>query len=289
MDSGEGAVWRGILLVLAAVLAFALGDVATKYLTERWPVGFVLFVRYAVNVALLLAIFLPGHGATLFRTRRTGLVLLRGASLSAASILMGIGLRYMPVGEAVAIVYVAPLLVMIAAVPLLGETVRPAGWIAAATGFLGVVLIAQPGGGLSPVGVGFVLANAVLTAVYHLMSRSLARTEQTLPMLVFTAVIGLAVFAAMLPWSLPARMPPPFDLAVLVALGGLATLGHFLFTAAYRLAPASTLSPFNYAHLLWAAGLGWLVFGHVPEPGAAIGIALVAVAGALGAIATTRR
>ncbi len=109
-----------------------------------------------------------------------------------------------------------------------------------------------------------------------------------MPLLVFTALTGLAIFGLMLPWDMPERVPPAFDLLVIAALGGLSTLGHFLFTAAYRLAPASTLAPFNYAHLVWAAGLGWLVFGHLPEPGAMLGIGLVAIAGALGAVASGR-
>ncbi len=289
MEPNDRSVGRGILLVLVTVLVFALSDVATKYLTERWPVPFVLAARYLVNVLILLAVFLPRHGRAVFRTQRTGLVILRGASLSVGSIAMGLALRFMPVGETVAIVYLAPLIVMVAAVPLLGEKVRPAGWIAVALGFAGVVLIARPGGGLSLPGMGLALVTALATAIYHLLSRSLSRSEQTVPLLVFTAVIGLVIFGVMLPWNLPDTLPPPLDLAVLAGLGVLATLGHFLFTAAYRLAPASTLAPFNYVHLVWAAGLGWLVFGHVPEPLAALGIGLVALAGALGAVASARK
>lgn len=280
--------WRGIGLILAAVFMFALSDVVTKYLTTRWPVPFVLAVRYLINATILLAIYLPTGGAALFRTRRTGLVLVRAGSLSVASIAVGLALRHMPVGETIAIVYLAPLAVMILAVPLLGERVTPLGWAAVMLGLAGVLLIVRPGGGLSAQGVAFALLCAAATAVYQMLSRLLSRTESTQALLVFTALAGLAIFAALLPFNLPDRAVPPFDIAALTGLGLLATLGHVLFTAAYREAPAATLAPFNYVQLIWSAGLGWLAFGHLPDPLALAGIGMVTLGGMLAALGSAR-
>ena len=207
------------------------------------------------------------------------MVLLRALCLAAASLTMGIALRHMPVGETVAIIYLAPFLVVLLSGPLLGEKVALAGWIGAAAGFVGVLLIVRPGSGLDPVGVGFALVNAGFAAGYHLLSRVLARTETTIALLFHTALIGTVIFGAMLLWTGLGPLPAGTDVLILLVLGGLATLGHFLFTAAYREAPASLLAPVNYMHLVWAALLGWLVFGHFPDGLTLVGMAIVAGAG----------
>ena len=125
----------------------------------------------------------------------------------------------------------------------------------------------------------FALINAGLSAGYHLLSRVLARTETTIAMLFHTALVGTVIFGVMLLWTGLGPMPSGFDWLLLLALGALATLGHFLFTAAYREAPASLLAPVNYMHLVWAGILGWLVFNHVPDALTLTGMALVAMAG----------
>lgn len=277
--AATGNAMKGIALVTVAVMTFAVADVITKHLTMLYAVPFVIAVRYLVNLALMVGILGPRHGRALITTQRTGLVLLRATCLAGASLTMGLALRHMPVGETVAIIYLAPFIVMMLAVPLLGEKVSLAGWLGAGLGFAGVLLIMRPGTGLDPVGVGFALINAGLAAAYHLLSRVLARTETTIAMLFHTALVGTVIFGAMLLWTGLGPMPSGFDWLLLLALGSLATLGHFLFTAAYREAPASLLAPVNYMHLVWAGILGWLVFNHVPDALTLCGMALVAVAG----------
>lgn len=270
----------GVALVALAVFSFALSDVATKYLTMRYPVGLVVAVRYLVSLALLLILLYPRLGARLWRTNRTGLVILRGLVLTAASLTMGFALRLMPVGETVAIVYLSPFAVMLLAIPLLGERVPLAGWIGAAVGFAGVLLILRPGGGLDAVGVLWALANAACATTYHLMTRLLARTETTTSMLFHATLAGAVFFSVMAVPSLGGPLPGVFDLGAMVLLGVFATTGHFLFTAAYREADASILAPVNYLHLVWAAALGLVAFGHVPTGLTILGMGLVAGSGA---------
>ena len=285
-DPQIGDPMKGILLVTLAVMTFALADVATKHLTMLYAVALVIALRYLINLVLLGVLLGPRHGRVLVTTRRTGLVFLRAVCLAAASLTMGIALSYMPVGETVAIIYLAPFVVLLLSGPLLGETVARAGWIGAAAGFAGVLLIVRPGSGLDPVGVGFALVNAGFTAGYHLLSRILVRTESTIALLFHSALIGTVIFGAMLLWTGLGPLPSGPDVLILLALGGLATLGHFLFTAAYREAPASLLAPVNYMHLVWAALLGWLVFGHFPDGLTLVGMAIVAGAGVAVALRT---
>jgi drug/metabolite transporter (DMT)-like permease len=283
----EGRPLKGVVLVVLATLAFALGDTATKYLAERHPVPVVLAVRYLVNLGLMALVLYPRVGPALWRVQRGLAVFLRGLCLALASLTMGFALRLMPVGETVAIIYLAPFAVMMLSAPLLGERVPPAGWIWAAAGFAGVLVILRPGGGLDPWGVTFALVNAGFATAYHLMTRLLSRTESTMAMLFHTALVGSVIFGVMAVPSLDGLRLGAADAVLMIALGAAATLGHFLFTSAYREAPAGLLAPVNYIHLVWAGGLGFVIFGHLPDAASLLGMALVCLSGV--AIAVTVR
>lgn len=281
----------GILLVVLATLAFAIGDTMTKQQAMRHPVAVVIAVRYLVNLALLSLFLGPRFGAGLWRPDRRWLMPLRGLCLAFASLTMGLALQVMPLGETVAITYLAPFAVMLLAIPLLGERVGPASWIGVAVGFLGVLLIARPGGGLAPLGIALALVNAGFATGYHLMTRYLARSENVVAMLYQAALVGTLFFGVLALGSLDGLDVDAADLAMMVAIGVSSTLGHFLFTAAYREAPAALLAPVNYVHLAWAGGLGFLVFGHLPDGVGFIGMVLVCGSGMLIALAarTARR
>ncbi len=282
------AALNGVALVVAATFLFGLSDTVSKHLAMLYAVPLLLAVRYGVNLLILVAVMVPRHGTVLWRANRLGLMLLRGACLAAASLSMVFALRVMPVGETVAIIYIAPFLVMLAAGPILGEKVSMVGWMAAACSFVGVLVIARPGSGLDPLGVTWCLVNAGCATVYHLLTRMLTRTETTMAMLFHTALVGTVVFTAFLPWSLSGAMPDPFDAVLMIVLGVLGTVGHLLFTAAYRQAPASLLAPVNYLHIVWAAILGWLVFAHVPDGLALIGMAMIMASGVAVAVLARR-
>lgn len=274
-----GNPMKGIVLVMLAAMLFALSDVATKHLTMAYSVILVIALRYLVNLVLLGVLLAPRHGKALIATNRSGLVMLRALCLAAASLTMGIALRHMPVGETVAIIYLAPFAVMLLAGRLLGEEVRPMAWAGAALGFAGVLLIARPGSGLDPTGVALSLVSAACATAYHLLTRVLMRTETTIAVVFHTALVGVVVFCIMALWSLDGPLPGALDMGLTVLFGVLATLGHVVFTMAYREAPAALLAPVNYLHIVFAVGLGWLVFGHVPDGWSQVGMTLVVVSG----------
>jgi drug/metabolite transporter (DMT)-like permease len=236
----------------------------------------------------MLAIVAPLHGREMVRTQRTGLVLVRAGSLAIGSLLVSFALQRMPVAETTAIVYLTPVLVVLLSGPLLKEKVGPGAWISAVIGFAGVLLIARPGGGLDPWGVLFVLGNVVVSVTYNLLSRVLARTERTMAMLFYSALVGAIGFGIFLPWTMHGVAPTPLQVVLFIGFGVSAWLGHYLFTQSYRYAPAALVAPMTYMHLLWAGILGWLVFGHAPEPIAMGGMALVALAGIVSAFRPRR-
>jgi drug/metabolite transporter (DMT)-like permease len=271
---------RGVLLVMLAVLVFACMDATTKHLTMRNSVPVVVAARYVVNLFLVIVVFAPREGWKLVAVNRKGLVWLRAFSLAFASLFAGLALRAMPVAETTTIIYLAPFGVLLLSGPLLGEKVGIAGWLATALGFLGLLLIVRPGSGLSASGIVFALLCASVTVIYHVLSRLLAKTESTAALLFYTALAGAIFFCALLPGNWQRPTLDGLDLLLFPGMGALALLGHFLFTAAYREAPASLLTPVNYMHLAWAALLGWLVFNHIPGGWSLFGIILVAAAGA---------
>jgi drug/metabolite transporter (DMT)-like permease len=270
---------RGILLFVFGLFLFACMDATTKYLAERHPVPLIVAVRYIVNFLLMVALLAPSQGLRLVRTQRTGLVLLRAGCLASASLLVGLALQRIPVAETTAINFLAPMLVVLIAGPLLGERIGAVGWAAAIAGFVGVLLVVRPGSGLEAAGVLCALAAVLANAGYQLLSRTLADSERTLALLFYTAMVGAIVFGITLPWFWEDRAPGAFELLLFASLGVYGGLGHFLFTAAYRHAPASILAPMTYFQLVWAGLLGFLVFGHVPDGLSLIGMAVIAASG----------
>ena len=279
---------RGALLALIGLFLFACMDTTTKYLAARYDVPLIVACRYLGNLALMLALVGPSHGRTIARTQRTGLVIVRALSLAATSLLMGFALRYISVAEATAINFLAPLLVVVAAGPFLGERVGAVGWVATGMGFLGVLLIARPGGGIVLAGAALAFACVGLNVTYQLLSRVLARTETTIALLFYSALVGSVIFGLMAPWFLNGRVPSAVELALFLSLGFYGGLGHYLYTAAFRYAPASLLATINYAQLLWAGVLGWLVFGHLPDGVSLTGMAVICASGVMVALSTRR-
>ena len=269
---------RGALLV-AALLLFACMDATTKYLAARHDVPLIVAIRYIVNCLLMVVLLAPTHGRRLVGTRRTGLVLVRAGCLAAASLLVGFALQRMPVAETTAITFLAPMLVVVAAGPLLGERIGAFGWAAVAAGFAGVLLVVRPGSGLEAAGIGFALCTVAANVGYQLLSRILVGSERTITLLFYTALVGAICFGIALPWVWEGRAPHGWELLLFLSLGVYGGVGHFLFTAAYRHAPASMLAPMTYLQLVWAGLLGWLVFGHVPDGVGIIGMGVIAASG----------
>lgn len=284
MSTTDAQPLRGFAYVLSGVFLFACMDTTVKYLATRYPVPVVVGLRYLVHCLLMVLVLGPSQGRTLLRTQRTGMVLLRGACLAAASLFLTLALQRLPVAESTAILFFSPLLVVVMAGPILRERVGLLGWTAAVAGFAGILMIARPGGGLDGMGALFAGCAAIVTSVYQLLSRLLAATETTLALLFYTALVGMCAFAPAIPLFWEGASPPPLDWLLLCGVGVFGGVGHFLFTAAHRHTPASTLAPVLYAQVLWAALLGWLTFGHIPDAFAIAGMCTIAVAGALVAV-----
>lgn len=275
---------KGFIFAAIGLLLFACMDSATKYLTEHYNVPFVVAIRYLVHFALMVLILAPRYSAPLLRTQRRGLVIVRSMMLVVMSLSVGIALHLMPQAETTAITFLAPMFVVLVASPLLGERIGAVGWLAALTGFAGVLLIARPGSGLDTIGIAFALLAACANAAYQLLSRLLATTERPITLLFYAALAGSVVFGLALPWTWDNQTPTHLELALFFGMGAAGGLGHYFFTLAYRYAPASFLAPVIYLQLMWAGLLGWLIFGNRPDYLSVLGMLIVAGSGLLIAV-----
>tara|TARA_Y100001978_G_C23609425_1_gene392796 strand:- start:89 stop:1003 length:915 start_codon:yes stop_codon:yes gene_type:complete len=275
-------------IVIGTVSLFASGDILIKYLTTRYPVELIMAIRSVAGLLLILAFFWPRMGRTLWQIKRPRLVLCRGLVLVLGSLLIGHALRLMPVGETISILYSFPILVMILAIPLMGEQVSAINWGFAVLGFTGVLMVARPGGGLDTLGVTFALLTAKLAAIFHLMTRVISMTETSHALLFHTILISVpcSFLLALFTWE--GYLPNLMDFGLMALLGLIIIAAHYLLTVAYKYAPASLVAPANWVHIVWAALLGWLFFDHLPDQWTILGMLVIIAAGVGIAIKTHR-
>jgi drug/metabolite transporter (DMT)-like permease len=277
--SGADHHLRGILLIMAAVSTFAVLDTMAKYLSRTYPIPLIVWMRYATHVLVMLALLAPRVGKGLVTSRRPGLQVIRGVVLAASSLFFFSALAFMPIAEASAITFLAPLLVTAMSAYFLKERVRRSAWAALGAGFVGVLFIVRPGGAVFTPAALLPLATAVCFATYQLLTRRLAGIDSTIATLFIGALVGTLVVSFLLPfyWGLPQSA---FHAVLFVLLGVLGAAGHFVLIRAFEYAPPGVLAPFVYTQLLTVLVLGFIVFGEFPDGWSLVGMAIIVLSGA---------
>jgi drug/metabolite transporter (DMT)-like permease len=273
--------------MLLATACFGCLDTMSKFLVQHYPASALVWVRYVLQTLAMMAIFLPRMGLRLVRTSSPGLQVMRGLMLVLSSVVFVVALIHMQIAEVASIVFLAPIIVALAGGPLLGERVPARTWLALAGGFSGVLLIIRPGGDAFTWWALLPLACAFLFAFYQILTRKLAGHDDPITTLFYPGLIACFVVPPVFPGTFTVPTVP-LHAAMLVAVGILGAVGHFLLIRAHGLAPATLLAPFGYAQLLVVMGLGFLFFRELPDGIALAGIALVAGSG-LGLIIASRR
>jgi drug/metabolite transporter (DMT)-like permease len=252
-------------------------DAVVKLMSTSLGTLQIAWGRYATQAILLFLVIAPRQSVQRLRTRKLGLHLLRVALILASTVLFFGALRTMSLAEANAIAFTTPLMITVLSGVILGEVVGARRWIAVAAGFAGVLLVVQPGSGVMGWAALLPLIAAVSSALYHVTTRLLARTEDPANTLYFVALVGGLGLSAVVPFFW-APLTAPL-LVGIVVVGTLGTVGHFFLIRAFQIVPASTLSPFLYVYLLWATVLGWLLFGDVPGLMTLLGAAIILFSG----------
>lgn len=269
---------RAVLFMALAAVFLPLLNAGIQYLAPSYPVGQLLWVRYAGHLAFMVVVFAPARGAALLASSRPGLQVARSALFCASTFLTFYALGFVPLATATVILFTSPLIVTALAPLLLRETVDRASALAVLAGFAGALIVARPGSGAMHWSAFLILGSAVASAMTQILSRKLAGHDRPETSNTYMVLVGFALASLALPfvWRWPAGWGDALLLASLGVFGG---LGHYCLVRAFELAPAPFVSPFNYAQILGAALLGFLVFGQVPDRWLWSGAAVIAGSG----------
>jgi drug/metabolite transporter (DMT)-like permease len=269
-----------IALTCAASCLFAFLDTGAKYLATvaHMPVLQIIWVRFMVNTLLIVVMLGPKPVRRALPSNKLMNQLLRSFFLIGATAFNFLALQHLQLDQTATIFFLSPFIVAALAGPMLGEWI---GWhriLAICVGFTGVLFVTRPGFGNIHWAVSFSLLATLSYALYILWTRYLARFDSARTTLVYTPLAG-AVFVAPLAfasWRMPEGI---WAWTVLLSLGLLGGLGHWLLILAHERAPAPILAPFGYINIVFMITLGLTVFGDVPNRWTLIGAAIIILSG----------
>ena len=286
----------GIASLALGVVVFSLQDAIIKSISGDYPVTMAIVVRCLVALPLLLIMVHLEVGLGRLLSRNAGVLILRGIILLVAYTTYFMSLAALPLAEAIALFFTAPLIITLLSGPLLGERVSLQAWIAVIVGFIGVLIILRPGSALFEPAALLSLVSATTYALSMVIARRIGVTEAATVMAFYqngVYLIGASLAAVAIsligieqlghpsldflvrPWSSPRSL----DLLLMAVCGVIAAFGMFLLTNAYRSARASLVTVFEYTGMIWGPLWGYLFFSEIPSWSTATGMALIIGAG----------
>jgi len=268
---------RGILLVVLSTIFLSGSDAMAKYLTVRLPAIEIAWLRYVVLIAIMAPVVLARANRRALIPTRPWLQLLRGVSVVGSTLLFLSALRVLPIAEATTTGFVAPIFVILLSMLFLHEAVGPRRWLATLVGLAGVIIVVRPGTSAFQPGALLAIASALCWACAMVVTRRIAGHDGSTTTMACSALVGLIVLSALL----PAVFIPPTatELVIGGCIGLAATSGHWILVLAYRYADATVLAPLSYVQAIWATGLGFAVFGEVPDAWTVVGAAVIISSG----------
>ncbi len=264
---------KGILCMCTGVLCLAIGDAIAKWLGEVHSPLQIIFFRTLVSLPLIAVLAHFGGGLAKLRTRRPGVHLVRGLIYTGTMFFFVLGLTLLPLAEATAIAFVAPLFVTLLSVPLLGERIDPPVLAASLLGFVGVLVVVRPGGDAFQPGALALLAAAVFYALMMITARRYGAREHLWAMVFYMTLVPLLLTAVALPWVW--QTPHPWHWLGFLGAGIIGVGATAFITLAFRFAPAAIAAPFDYTAMLWAVILGWWFWGEMPDLWVFVGSTLI--------------
>ena len=292
----------GIALIVIGMFAISINDMLIKDLSGGYPLHEIIFARSAIGLVLCLVIVAFDGGLAVLKTSTPFLHALRGILITIANMTFFLAIAAMPLADATALFFVAPLFITILSVPLLGEKVGGRRLLAVFAGFAGVVVMLQPGSSMMSMTASRAIAllpivAALAYAFTQILTRRLGIASRASALavyiqftfvvvsLTFGFVAGDGRFAADAPnesidfllraWC----WPEPGDIWRLLTLGVISAVISYTVSAAYRSANAATIAPFEYVELPMAIFWGWLLWNEFPGPLTMTGIAMIAGSG----------
>lgn len=258
----KNPVALGMLYALGQSLCFAGVSLCVKLASEDHATVEALFYRNFISFLIIAGILAAqGH---LYKVKGANWKLqsVRAFIGSASMYVTFLAFEILPLSEAQALLFAAPLFVVALSYPVLKEKVGPWRTGAALAGFFGILLIVQPGAISSGLGAFYALLAAFGHAAVMLLLRHIGKSEEALVTVFYFSGLGTLMVLPFLPFAW--HWPSPLMIGVFTALGVLAAILQICLTLSYKLAPASVLAPVTYLNLLWSLSLDFFLWGHIP-------------------------
>lgn len=267
--------FRGILLLMSSTIFLATSDAMAKYLAKSLPPVEIAWLRFTMFVLIMLPIVLRHPRA--MKSLTPGIQTLRGIAMLSSSVFFISGLQYLPIAEASATAFIAPIFVTALSILFLAEKVGTRRWIATIVGLIGVFVIVKPGTAAFHPAAILPILSALGWACTLVLTRKMSGADSVITTMSYTALVGFLMLSAVVPlyWVTPTWQ----QVAIGAAIGIASTTGHWIVVLAFRYADASVLAPFSYSQLVWVTILGFLMFGEIPDIWTAVGAAIIIASG----------
>lgn len=266
--------------MLGAVVAFSTVDALMKFLAGGYPVMQLVFLKSVFQLLPVLATVIRAGGWAPLKMRRPGFVVARAVTILFATVFWFLGLRLLPLVDAFAIHFTAPILVVVLSRLILKEAMPGRAVLALLLGFIGAMAITietatGSGDHGSPLGILFITLSVLFYASSLLFIRRMGPDDAGMPSLFYASIVAVAGSGLTLPWIwTPMALQ---DWGLILVTGILAALGGLGIGAAFSRAPASVVAPLEYTGMVWAILFGYLLFGEEPDPIVLAGAGLILV------------
>jgi len=268
---------RGIFLMMVAATVFAFKDGFAKHLTATYSVAELVMAQYGFMLLLASSLLIWRFGWKAAIPNSLPSQLLRGSLGVGTVALFYLAIQHIPLADATALAFISPIVVTLLSPAILKEKVGFRRWAAVIIGFMGILLIVQPGFQDIGVGTWYAIGAGVVFAFFQIATRKLTVSERPLVMVVYTGAVGFFATAAFSPlFFIP---PPAEDALILFAMATMGFAGQGLMIYAFLAAPAVVIAPFFYVSIVAATVVGYVVFGDFPNLTAWMGIALIIACG----------
>lgn len=269
----------GILLMIITTIVFASQDGLSKYLATEYNVYMVVMIRYWFFAAFVISMSSRRTGGIkrVSKTKSPILQIFRSLILVAEMCITILAFTLLGLAETHAIFASYPLIIAMLSGPILGEYVGWRRWLAISVGFIGILIILNPGNGIfSPYAL-VPLAGAILFALYGLLTRYVGQYDSSSTSFFWTGVVGsIAMTVVGLNFWDPVSKS---DWSIMLLLSASGVVGHYLLIKCYEVAEASAVQPFAYLQLIWASMIGIIIFGEQITTNVLIGACIIVGAG----------
>ncbi|MEO1159608.1 MAG: DMT family transporter [Pseudomonadota bacterium] len=278
-EPADRSFTAAVLLLVAGLATASLSGAFLKLMAAELNVAVMTFGRYAGYLVVLLPIAAWRYGRQVVAPPAAATQFVRATLILGATLSFVFSVRYLPLANAVAILYIYPFVVALLSPWLLGERANAAVWFGVVFGFLGILIVMRPDLGVINVGTIAAVATGVFYAFHIIVTRKLANAAPALVSNTFMALVAIALISPLAwAWWQPVSVN---QAAVLFVMGAINAVSHLLIISAFARASAPALAPFTYTEIVAAVGWGLLFFADIPDAITFVGIAVIIASGVM--------